>query len=60
MPVYEYECKDCKYLWEEEQKINDLPISKCPNCKKKQIKRLISSGTNFVLKGGSWAKEGYK
>ena len=59
MPIYEYECGGCGHLWEEEQKMNDLPISKCPKCKKNKSKRLISD-TSFVLKGGGWAKEGYK
>jgi putative FmdB family regulatory protein len=58
MPVYEYECESCKNKWEQEQSIKDPAIEKCPKCKKKKAKRLISS-TSFVLAGGGWAKEGY-
>ena len=58
MPVYEYECTSCDHNWEAEHKISDKPIKVCPKCKKKKVKRLISS-TNFILTGGGWAKEGY-
>ena len=58
MPTYEYECAECKHGWEEEQSIKDEPIKVCPSCKKDAAKRLIS-GSNFVLVGGGWAKEGY-
>lgn len=60
MPVYEYECKKCKHLWDLEQKINDKKITTCPKCKKKSAKRLIAGGTSFALKGSGWASEGYK
>lgn len=58
MPTYEYECSDCSHNWEEDQSIKDDPIKTCPSCKKETAKRLIS-GSNFVLVGGGWAKEGY-
>lgn len=62
MPTYNYECtsKKCKNEWEEEQKITDEPLIKCPKCKKKTAKRLISCGSTFILAGGGWAREGYK
>ncbi|HVI39523.1 MAG TPA: zinc ribbon domain-containing protein [Anaerovoracaceae bacterium] len=58
MPTYEYECTDCKHGWEEDQSIKDDPVKVCPSCKNETAKRLIS-GSNFVLVGGGWAKEGY-
>lgn len=59
MPTYEYECKECKYAWEEYQSILDDPILVCEKCKKETATRLISGGTGFVLEGGCWAKDGY-
>ena len=59
MPTYEYECQACKHLWEMEQRIKDEPVKKCPACKKLKAKRLISGGTNFILLGGCWEKDGY-
>jgi len=59
MPTYEYQCTACGHEWEENQNIKSDPTKKCPKCGKKKAKRLISS-TNFQLKGGGWASEGYK
>jgi len=57
--TYEYTCKNCDHEWEEEQSITAPPVDFCPKCKKETAYRLISSGTGFVLKGGSWAASGY-
>ncbi len=57
--TYEYECKKCKYMWEQEQSIKDEPIKKCPKCKSQSAQRLISQGTGFILTGGGWASNGY-
>jgi len=53
MPIYEYECKICQHHFEEWQKISEKPVSKCPECGKRKVKRLISS-TSFKLKGNGW------
>jgi putative FmdB family regulatory protein len=58
MPTYEYFCQNCNHCFEEIQKINDLPIEKCPKCGYEKVKRLISGGTGFVLKGGGWFNSG--
>lgn len=57
MPIYEYQCKDCKKTFEVFQKITDEPLTKCKDCGGK-ISRLISE-TSFSLKGGGWYKDGY-
>lgn len=58
MPTYEYECKGCGHKWEADQSIKDEPLKECPLCKAAEAKRLIS-GTNFILLGGCWEKDGY-
>jgi putative FmdB family regulatory protein len=58
MPVYEYECGACGHRFEEQQRMADAPIKKCPKCKKKKVERLISA-TSFILKGGGWYKDLY-
>jgi putative FmdB family regulatory protein len=58
--TYEYICKACGHEWEAEQSIKADPLKKCPKCKKDEAKRLVSGGLGFQLKGGGWAKEGYK
>lgn len=57
MPIYEYECVSCGYLFEKEQKITDSPVKRCPECKHK-VERLISQ-TCFTLKGTGWYKTDY-
>ena len=58
MPFYEYECSDCKFYTEVMQKISDAPLTKCPSCGKKALKKLVSA-PNFRLKGGGWYADGY-
>ena len=58
MITYEYECTNCYHEWEEEQKIKDKPVKKCPKCNQDTAHRLISLGA-FVLNGPRWEKDGY-
>ncbi len=51
MPVYEYQCNDCGYRFEQRQNMTDAPLKECPTCKG-NLKRLISGGSGFLLKGG--------
>lgn len=52
MPIYEYECPDCGVV-EALQGINDNPLTKCPECNKRKVKKLISE-SSFHLKGSGW------
>ena len=52
MPIYEYECQKCG-AFEATQRITDKPLGKCPTCKGKKLKKLISN-TSFQLKGTGW------
>lgn len=53
MPIYEYQCKACGHQMEAIQKFSDAPLKECPDCKKKQLERLVSAA-GFQLKGGGW------
>jgi putative FmdB family regulatory protein len=59
MPFYEYECSSCKFYTEVMQKISDAPLTKCPSCGKKALKKLVSA-PNFRLKGGGWYETDFK
>ena len=59
MPTYEYACSACGHEWEQTQRIVDPPIDACPKCAKSAAHRLISRGTNFILKGGGWYSDLY-
>jgi putative FmdB family regulatory protein len=59
MPFYEYECQACKFYTEVMQKISDAPLTKCPSCGKRKLKKLVSAPV-FRLKGGGWYETDFK
>jgi putative FmdB family regulatory protein len=59
MPTYEYGCEACGNQWEQVQRITEPPVEVCPKCGKTAAHRLISAGTNFILKGGGWYSDLY-
>jgi putative FmdB family regulatory protein len=59
MPFYEYECQDCKFYTEVMQKITDAPLTRCPSCGKRRMKKLVSAPV-FRLKGGGWYETDFK
>jgi putative FmdB family regulatory protein len=59
MPIYEYECTQCKKIVEELQKVSNGKNEKvCPICFGK-MKKIISKST-FHLKGTGWYATDYK
>jgi putative FmdB family regulatory protein len=56
MPTYEYKCEKCGEF--EHEHSMSYTLSECPKCKGK-VEKLISL-SNFILIGGSWAKDNYK
>lgn len=60
MPTYEYECSACGHRFEEFQSITAKPITKCPKCGKKKVKRLISAGAGFIFKGSGFYETDYR
>ncbi len=54
MPIYEYQCRDCKKEFEVMQRITDDPLTKCEACDG-TLDKLISQSA-FVLKGSGWYK----
>jgi putative FmdB family regulatory protein len=64
MITYSYECPECKLEVEYKHKITETPEYKCPWCASKDkeviMERIIVSNGAFILKGGCWARDGYK
>ena len=61
MPTYEYHCSSCEKDSEAFQSINAEPLTKCPYCEQKSLKRLISGGaTLFQFKGDGFYITDYK
>jgi len=59
MPIYEYSCDQCGHTLEVIQKINDAPLTRCPQCEAEALRKLISSA-GFRLKGGGWYETDFK
>lgn len=58
MPIYEYECLKCGYLFEITQKFSDPILKECPKCLG-TVKKLISR-CSFKLNGSGWYITDYK
>ena len=51
MPTYEYECSACGHAFEALQSMTEPKLTKCPQCKKNKLARLIGSGSGVIFKG---------
>jgi putative FmdB family regulatory protein len=52
VPTYEYECADCKRVFEIRQRISEPPLETCDKCGG-AVRRLLAAAP-FILKGGGW------
>ena len=59
MPIYEYVCDQCAYEFETLQKMNDAPLSECPECAKSALRKKISA-PGFRLSGSGWYETDFK
>jgi len=57
MPIYEYQCPNCKKIIERYRQMNSTKNAVCVECEC-EAKRIISSST-FELKGGGWFADSY-
>jgi putative FmdB family regulatory protein len=57
MPLYEYECTQCKRHTEKIQKFSDPEITQCPHCGG-LLERVLSAPA-ISFKGGGWYADGY-
>jgi len=62
MPIYPYECLECKNKFEVFGSLKEVYsesfIAECTECQSQICRRLISR-TSFSLKGKGWYKDGY-
>lgn len=57
MPIYEYQCNQCRERHEIIQKFSDAPLAHCPKCGG-EMKKLISSPA-IQFKGSGFYKTDY-
>ena len=60
MPTYDYMCESCGYEFEQFQTITAKPLRTCPKCGKRQLKRLIGTGSGVIFKGSGFYQTDYR
>lgn len=60
MPTYDYECDACGHTFEQWQSFHDDELTKCPQCKKKKLRRLFGTGAAVVFKGSGFYDTDYR
>lgn len=60
MPTYDYECDACQHKFEAFQNMSEEPLAKCPQCKKKKLRRLFGAGAALVFKGSGFYQTDYR
>ena len=60
MPTYDYHCDACEHEFEHFQGMNDPLLTKCPECGKKKLRRLIGAGAAIVFKGSGFYQTDYR
>lgn len=53
MPVYTYRCESCGVQFEKTQKFTDKPLTRCPECRKGKVRRIVQPSA-IVFKGSGW------
>ncbi len=53
MPIYEYECEQCKKRVELIQRLSDPPLEVCSSCGGK-VHKMVSSPAGLLFKGSGW------
>lgn len=60
MPTYDYVCDACGHSFEEFQSMTAETLEKCPECKKKKLRRLIGGGAAIIFKGSGFYETDYR
>ena len=59
MPIYEYRCRKCGFQKEYLQRLNERPLTKCPECGKRAFNKMVTAA-GFQLKGTGWYATDFK
>jgi putative FmdB family regulatory protein len=60
MPTYEYHCDACEHNFDEFQSIKEPPLTKCPQCGKKKLRRVFGTGAAVLFKGSGFYQTDYR
>jgi putative FmdB family regulatory protein len=53
MPIYTYRCENCGVQFEKTQKFSDAPLTRCPECNKKSLRKVYTP-VGIVFKGSGF------
>lgn len=53
MPIYTYRCENCGVQFERNQKFSDAPLTRCPECGKKSLRKVYTP-VGIVFKGSGF------
>jgi putative FmdB family regulatory protein len=53
MPIYTYRCTECGVEFDQHQNFSDPPLTKCPECGKKSLRKVFSP-SGIIFKGSGW------
>lgn len=53
MPVYTYRCEECGVQFEQNQRFSDAPLTRCPECGKKSLRKVYTP-VGIVFKGSGF------
>jgi putative FmdB family regulatory protein len=53
MPIYTYKCETCGIQFEQQQSFSDQPLTRCPECKKKSLRKVYTP-VGIVFKGSGF------
>ena len=53
MPVYTYRCENCGVQFDRQQKFSDQPLTRCPECSKKTLRKVYQP-VGIVFKGSGF------
>lgn len=53
MPIYTYRCENCGVQFERQQHFSDPPLTRCPECNKKTLRKVYTP-VGIVFKGSGF------
>jgi putative FmdB family regulatory protein len=59
MPVYTYQCENCGVRFDQHQRFSDPPLTRCPECSKKTLRKVYMP-VGIVFKGSGFYATDHK
>ncbi|MBM3151891.1 MAG: zinc ribbon domain-containing protein [Chloroflexi bacterium] len=59
MPIYTYRCDSCGIQFERQQGFHDQPLTRCPECNKKSLKKVYAP-VGILFKGSGFYATDHK